>query len=403
MTSQVAVSNCYGVAVASDTVSSRDTRGGTKTVGHTNKIYEIGPGHKVLVLHAGCTVTNEVPTKLYVVEWAKTLESPLPTLQDYISNFLDWIRGPNSLHSPESEKDFLTELLRMHFRTIYNMVRSRLSDYERENPNSSITEDVQRQTLRSALSDALTALQTQEMLEGLDLNIAKQSLDSVGEEYAKAIDYWIGEFGVDDSFSDLLTQSTLEAIVRADGLSDNDSFLSFVGFGSDEIFPSNQQIACRGFAGSKLYFRRYELQSILPGSNASGIAFFAQRDAIQSFLQGYHGATLSEMENAFRFHTNEIAKDTISDEQTDAIIEKSLSQVRDYAYNRFVEPLWHEIEGMTNARLCDFAEALVGLQATAANSQDGPATVGGFIEVAMIDRQHGITWVKSLTSHVGVR
>jgi len=400
MTSQVAVSNCYGVAVASDTVSSRDTRGGTKTVGHTNKIYEIGPGHKVLVLHAGCTVTNEVPTKLYVVEWAKTLESPLPTLQAYISNFLDWMRGPNSLHSPESEKDFLIELLRMHFRAIYNMVRSRLGDYERENSNAVITEDIRKEALRTSLSDAVAELQSQEMLEGLDLANAKQSLDGVMDEYKKAIDYWIGEFGVDDSFSDLLLQSTLEAIVRADGLSDNDSYLSFVGFGSDEIFPSNQQIACRGFSDSSLYVRRYDVQSIAPGSNASGIAFFAQRDAIQSFLQGYHSATLSEMENASRFHVGETVKDAVSEEQTNQIIEKSLSQVRDYAYNRFVEPLWHEIEGMTNIRLCDFAEALVGLQATAANSQDGPATVGGFIEVAMIDRQHGITWVKSLTSHI---
>jgi len=396
MTSQVAVSNCYGVSVASDTVSSRDTRGGTKTVGHTNKIYELGPDHKVLVLHSGCTVTNEVPTKLYVVEWAKTLTGSLPTLQEYIGHFLAWMQENNPLHSPESKQEFVIGLAQMHLRTAYNMTSGRLTDFERENPNTPIDETVRRDMLRNVLTDAISQLQAQPMLEGLTLEDADKSLGTITDDYGKAIEYWIAEFGVDASFDALIRQSTLEAMVRRDGLSDNDSYLSFVGFGSDEIFPSNQQVVFRGFSESNLYFYRNDAQSIRPGNQASGISFFAQRDAIQSFLNGYHSSTLWEMESAFRAHTMEIVKDAVNEEQLNQIVEKSMSQVRDYAFNRFVDPLLHEIEGMTNVRLCDFAEALVGLQATAAKSQDGPATVGGFIEVAMIDRQHGVTWVKTL-------
>jgi hypothetical protein len=42
MTSQVAVMNLRGIAVASDTVLSKGSDAGTKTMGNMGKIYEIG-------------------------------------------------------------------------------------------------------------------------------------------------------------------------------------------------------------------------------------------------------------------------------------------------------------------------------------------------------------------------
>jgi hypothetical protein len=36
------------------------------------------------------------------------------------------------------------------------------------------------------------------------------------------------------------------------------------------------------------------------------------------------------------------------------------------------------------------------MEATSSFGADGPATVGGMIEVATIDRQNGVTWVRKL-------
>jgi hypothetical protein len=46
--------------------------------------------------------------------------------------------------------------------------------------------------------------------------------------------------------------------------------------------------------------------------------------------------------------------------------------------------------------LADFAESLVGLQATSTLSKPGIATVGGLIEVVTIDNVNGVVWHKTL-------
>ena len=62
----------------------------------------------------------------------------------------------------------------------------------------------------------------------------------------------------------------------------------------------------------------------------------------------------------------------------------------------FTDPLLDSIEGLDLSHLANLADSLVGMEATSAFGGDSPATVGGFIEVATIDRQNGIVWVKKL-------
>jgi hypothetical protein len=52
--------------------------------------------------------------------------------------------------------------------------------------------------------------------------------------------------------------------------------------------------------------------------------------------------------------------------------------------------------------LAELADSLVDLQATSTFAQDGPATVGGLIEVATIDRIHGVKWVRKLPGRLGL-
>jgi len=399
MTSQVAVANCYGVSVASDTVVSRDTRGGMKTVGHTNKIFELGDEHKVLVLHSNVTVINQVPAKLYVVEWSKTLAGPLPTLQAYVDSFLSWAKSAAHLHTPESEKGFVGVLLDMHFRYLYETVESRLGKSAGDGLPKDVAPEIREQTLSEVLNQALSSLQSQDLLQNQDLMKAEAALSLAGDMYQSKLDYWIAEYMQGDALTDLIRTSTLEALVRTDSLTEWDCNLSFVGYGASEIFPSSEKLVCRGFVNNELLHVRYESLAIRPGERSSIVSFFAQDDAIQSFLRGFHTETLMEVRRAIRESISEVTSDTVTTQQIDEIISKTVDHVQGFSGNRFVDPLLHEIEGMTNTRLSEFAEALVGLQATASNSQDGPATVGGFIEVAVIDREHGVRWVKSLTSH----
>ena len=115
MTSQVAVMNLRGVAVASFTVLSRGSAAGTKTMGNTGKIYEIGPGHKVLVLHSANAEINGVPLSLHIGGWSRTLTIPRPTLQSYVDSYVEWAGREKGIHAPLSEKTVINFSLNEHF------------------------------------------------------------------------------------------------------------------------------------------------------------------------------------------------------------------------------------------------------------------------------------------------
>ena len=115
MTSQVAVANHSGVAVASDTVTTSYVEGGTKTIGNSHKIWEIGTGHRVLVLHSGAVTQNGVTLKLLLNEWSTTLSKPLDTLEDYVDSYITWMNRERNIHTQESELNRVQYLLNDHY------------------------------------------------------------------------------------------------------------------------------------------------------------------------------------------------------------------------------------------------------------------------------------------------
>jgi hypothetical protein len=78
------------------------------------------------------------------------------------------------------------------------------------------------------------------------------------------------------------------------------------------------------------------------------------------------------------------------------IANEVVDSVKDFCFQSLTSPLLVSIEGLDLGHLANLAESLVGMEATSAFGAEGPATVGGFIEVATIDRQYGVRWVKTL-------
>jgi hypothetical protein len=397
MTSQVAVSNFYGVAVASDTVSSRNTRNGMKTVTHTNKIYELGPEHQVLVLHSGSSVTNNVPAWLLVTEWSKTLTGRLETVQDYIDSFLRWTSEAAPLHTKQSEQDYLNMRMNNHFAELSKATQDEI-DAMNEAASDSATPVDPRAVLLSKIELNTNWLKEQKKLEGLTLEESEEIVKSFTGDLPGKIKYWFEKFNVDKKDHVLLEKSIAHAVQTADYLQGDDSWLAFVGFGSTQSFPVNRQVQCRSYYNGKLRVIQRQAFDYSPSDNwVPGIDFFAQSQAIRGFIQGYHPETLPQIGEFVKQSMLEKLGAAATPEIAEAVVAEVMEKTGDYAYNTFIQPLYNEVDGMTISRLAEFAESLVGLQATAAKTLDeGPATVGGYIEVATIDKAEGVRWVKAL-------
>jgi hypothetical protein len=371
-----------------------------KTVTHTNKIYELGPEHQVLVLHAGSSVTNNVPSWLLVTEWSKTLTAPLETVQDYIDSFLRWTSEAAPLHTKQSEQDYLNQRINNHFAELSYATAAEVAAQAEAIEDKSTVIDA-RQILLDKIELNTTWLKSQKKLDGFTLEEAEAVVKAFTGDMQGKIKYWFEKFNVDKKDHALLEKSIAHAIQTADYLQDDDSWLAFVGFGSTQSFPVNRQVQCRSYYSGKLRVIQRDSNDYAPADNwVPGIDFFAQSQAIRGFIQGYHPDTLPQIGSFVRQSMLEKVGAAATPELADAVVSEVMEKTSDYAWQTFIQPLYNEVDGMTISRLAEFAESLVGLQATAAKTlNDGPATVGGYIEVATIDKSQGVRWIKALDTH----
>jgi hypothetical protein len=135
---------------------------------------------------------------------------------------------------------------------------------------------------------------------------------------------------------------------------------------------------------------------VAPSDSASGIAHYAQGEAIAAFLRGADWRVMDYFRELISRRVDQINLDHSIALESGEIAREIYREIEDYEHKNFVSPLLSTVEGMSQKVLAEFAESLVGLQATATYSQAGPATVGGMIEVATIDRKNGVVWKSRL-------
>jgi hypothetical protein len=167
-----------------------------------------------------------------------------------------------------------------------------------------------------------------------------------------------------------------------------------VGFGSDEMFTSISRLLIRGYYCGSLQSRlsndeAYDITG--PGE----IALFAQTDAIEAFTYGYHEAILDEVS---RFVIDKLSEHT---DDIDTLVDHAMELkelIRDYGIENFTQPLLSTIGTLSLIDLAKLADSLIGMQSIKSAASPRPATVGGLIEILLIDREHGFRWFRKLPS-----
>jgi hypothetical protein len=374
-------------------------------MGNTGKIYELGHLHNVLVMHSGNSELNGVPVYLFVGEWARTLAGPLPTLQDYIESFMKWSGRDASIHSRDSELVVMSAALNEHFGWIRERIDTSLGliDPKGEDETAAKYEKRRKALVAKEIQSGFEFLENLPKFSGMSEASAAKALSEGNYDLEKWIDSYFGELSPEESSREILKRSASLAICRFQKL-DNDLLLAFVGYGSEESFGSSVRVECRGIYAGKLQAKIEEKFGVAPDESKSAISHFAQGDAIQAFLRGYHWKTWDKLRSHLsdKLFLYNILDDKGESAQS-SLIAEAFKELDEFSHETFVLPLLGTVEAMSMPSLADFAGSLVELQATFAYSQDGPATVGGFVEVATIDRVNGIQWKQRLSGETRTR
>lgn len=397
MTSQVAVMNLSGVAIASDTaITTWDEESRSyKVLGDVPKIYFPGEPHRFVIIHSNASQISGVPHRLHISEWFASLGKTLPTLQAYVDAYMTWSSSERRMSSLQGEISTLNLMLNEALYELKYSLESDLTWYKEPDGTDRKKKLALEKYLSERVAHFFSQLEGLESYPGFSDKQANELLRTGGIDLEDKVSYIFSELPLKPETTQEIKDSSYLIISRKRNFR-SDSNLGFIGFGEDEAFPGVIRLNCRGIYGGGLRAATEEARTLSPIDNTSSIAYFAQFNSMWGFVNGVTAAIKSKysdlieevVEKEFGHTTEELIGRKLALEIED--------EVQQFAQTTFVSPFLNTLEAMGMNGLADVAESLVGLQATSTYGNAGAATVGGVIEVVTIDRVSGVAWRKSL-------
>ena len=398
MTSQIALMNQLGIAVASDTLTSRhESSGDTKTYPASSKLYEVSPAHKVVIAHCGTTKLASSHYRMLLSEWALTLPEPLAHVEDYAKSFISWVEAnAASLYFDEEQlvgyslqREF-GKLLALDAQNFGQLVGTYLSS---EGKADLAAFETELSKLLTAVTSArytmdpyedLNKTSTKALLKELKvspLDIFKSVLLDEGQNIEFSKDF--GKF-----IDDISEQFLMRFVDGSEGAD-----LNFVGFGSAERLGHCVQVSIDSFYGKKLRYKVSVSGSDNPNWYPSWNVF-AQGEAILKFLRGLDG-NLQDMIAGTVYAT--LSKEITDEKKSDSMMEEILSVLDTRLQESYVNPMMLTMGALGVGGLTRLADMLVRMEALRSASLEGEATVGGYVESLSITREAGVVWHRRMS------
>ena len=389
MTSQVALMNLYGVALASDTLASRRVDDGYMTTEGNNKIWTID-GHKVQALHYGSTVIGGIPHKIHFEAWVRTLTKPLPNIPAYVKSYQTYCASAKSIHSAQAEVHEFKAVFKDFLNRLNNKTRTTLNNLNsQDNPDVDV-----ENVLYEEAKGFVSFYKNSHFFHGANLEWVNQTILKFKIDLTELI----------NEHYDYNTNAKLVSIIRrgmkyfmlASWDIRSDTNLVFVGFGEKDEFAGSQRLNIRGIFNGKLLSIAQEALYVSPDDIDSRVIYAAQADAMKAFLQGYQPQFGHAVERIIGNQiTDYINSKQIPTDDAGDFTNKVMDELADYSQKNFINPAFNALMNMTPEQLANSAKGLVVMQAAAAAIGSQSPTVGGPVEVSTITKKDGVRWATS--------
>ena len=407
MTSQIVLMNKLGLAVASDSSLTMTRGDNRRTYASAEKIFPLGPDHKVAILHSGVVEFMDHPFEVLLTEWVKSLQRPYGTLDEYADSFCSWLAHRQDLFSEESQASFLENLVTEYLLDIRSTILEKLKE-ENISKDDWDTDEV-LEKVNVILSNDVDYLDSLSDLDGLNLKWAESRYQTLQPAIQAAIEYVFDDVPRDVVSDMEYERITKRILFKRTFSQDYDARLAFVGYGEQTIYPRHIWVDFQGVVGDK---PRHVRDAISISTNlSSSLRTHAQDEAIHTFLRAYHPSFFNIAKN-YQDETIDLILAIIDDELEVMSSEKVVDKIeilRDARINgisdefkkasetSFVDPFTSTLSGLPSTSLGKMAENLIELQILRQSSQAIQDTVGGAVDVAVITLEKGFQWFKHKT------
>lgn len=396
MTSEVAVLNKSGVAIAADSAVTTGIRGREKVHTTANKIFTLSKYEPVGVIINGHVEHFGCPWEVLIKDFRRRLGSGgFDTLREYADAFIEHFKTAKFLN----EKGQTASVVINAFSTV-----GELENRIRQNEFKWRAADITK-----TLEDMLDTANKHDPIPHLQNILERQFM----AEYGSVIDQVVTdedwtESPLPRSCRTLFRRVVFTALTHQMS-SQYSTGLIFTGYGHQELFPKLFEItADGGFLNSVRY---YDVGSHDVEEDGPDIIPFAQDDIVNSFLNGiddrfglFHTAVFSHtielvVEEALKDHSQLTGDERkVAMRLIEAKIRESIQTIREetdgFAQDEFREPVMDVLRTAPKEMLAELAESLVSITSLRQRVSGELETVSGPVDVALISKGEGFIWIK---------
>jgi hypothetical protein len=387
VTCEVAVMNKHGIALAADSAVSLSN--GQKVYHTAEKLFKLANA-PIAIMTYGCAEIMGVPWEIVIKTYVSQFgERRFPTVEQYALDFMRFIESSEMLCPMSVQQEFFSSIVESVLKAnIRDQWKKKLSGEPKSRDRKAAA------LLLQTIKDEIASLQTIPPIEQLDDAFGRK----VVSDYAKIIQDLQNSLFHDVTISNDITDA-LKLLVqllhtRQWFHPNHFSGVVFAGFGEPEPFPSLYICSVGTVVSSKLRWTKAD-DAHVDRRHPVIIIPFAQTDMIDLFCSGIY-PTLKDrlayiIAKSLPHSTTKPRSRTkieLIEKDVRAAIEKEFQE-------KYTLPLISAVEVLSCYDLAKMAEALVSLTAFKARmSVEQQETVGGPIDVAVIAKCEGFTWVK---------
>ncbi len=407
MTAEVAVINDSAVALAADSLVTVSRQGQPEKTYTANKLFTFSKHAPVGVMIYGNASVMQVPWETVIKMFRRQLgRTVFDTVEEYAEHFLDFLAASDMLFPAETQQAWFRGVLHSYL----GVLRSRIDKLVKE--HTDLHGGIDEKNIVRIAAETVAAeydkVQSLEARKGLRLGFEREFLAKYTREIVDEMETQMGKLPLNTSTRRKLMDVAKTIFLKDRAIPVSETGIVVAGFGERECFPATVGVRIHGVLERQAIFSR-EDHDCFKGPGCAVLPF-AQRDVVDSFLQGIDASTsqlflqvveglLSEFTKVVADHVGlspsetETLVDRLNDGSKNAmvVIKKKLEDQR---RKQHVDPLLAAVAVLPKQDLAVLAESLVDLTSIKRKVSHGVETVGGPTDVAVISKGDGFVWIR---------
>lgn len=402
MTTEIAVVNRLGVALATDSAVTVSGAGQPKVFDTGDKLFELDNAHPVGVMINGNMDFLGVPWEVIIKDFRARDGECHGTMKKWLDELLSFAMTHKAA-TPESEEQHVHAIAWDEFETIKSQVSRkilRVEDGKERSIESFVVEEARKRIARYVSAGRAQSLK----------GLTRAQVMALHEKtLAQMIDERFNPVTISKAGKRALTRLVAAALLSAEP-SVYSTGIIVAGYGHDDMFPSLAIAEVDGAVAMRLKSIAGEHVIVDRKRNRGRVISFAQTDVVERLLSGadnrfversaeYFGEALGNVRDSVKAALEKLGSGT---EETDAIFEEIVEAVKEEYRTKFAKEVGEGFQRefnemvslMPKQDIIELAEALVSITAIERKASSEQATVGGPVDVAFITRHEGFVWIK---------